>query len=259
MNGNTTTPPELSSWRGERALMVGADPLPPSLNRLVAHARVTRIAADAPLDAVVEHAPYDLVIVTDPVRAVAWAWVRHLLPNGLLLCVLDPSGIVGHAALLRRESTSARGRFLAHDEGWPAPPVDPEDMPVHASLVDPDSRHARTNLPLHLWELGVPWFLAAATMPDKLTLSRVQASGAVRGIRLATADGSWCEITGGHPDGRRHVAEGGPGDLFEHLAHTHREWQNLGRPGWERLTLTVTADEHKIGLDDGSAEWSMPE
>lgn len=254
-------PLELITRPGDRVLIVGSRAtLPDHMRASLASANVEEVPTDAPLDALAEHAPHDLVIVTKPVRSVAWAWVQHTRPGGLLLCVLDPSGLAGHAVLLRCETSRAFGRFLIHDPGLDTTPVDPERAPSLTSLADDDSRHARTSLPLRVWELGVPWYLATATMPDGLTLNRVHDNtGTVRCIRLATADGSWCEITEGHPDGRRHVAEGGHKNLFHHLAGKHREWHDLGCPEWERLTVAVTPDAHVISLDDGRAAWTLPE
>lgn len=42
---------------------------------------------------------------------------------------------------------------------------------------------------------------------------------------------------------------------------TYREWEALGRPGWDRLGLTVTPDgRHRVWLDspDGGPGWELP-
>lgn len=244
---------------GDRVLLLGdTDPLREPLRAAVNRADLTSLPGEAALSQIAGRAPYDGIIVSAPTRAVAWAWVQHTRPGGLLMCVLNPTGLAGRCVALRCYPNRACGSFL--DDGLSVPRLDLGRAPSRPSRADRDTRHARTNLPLRVWELGVPWYLATATMPDGLTLSRIGSDAATdRGICLAASDGSWCEITTGHPDGRRHVAEGGPSDLFGHLAHTHRQWQELGQPGWDRLTLTVTPDEHVIRVDDGAAEWRLPE
>ncbi|MGH8964651.1 MAG: hypothetical protein ACRDXB_04880, partial [Actinomycetes bacterium] len=65
------------------------------------------------------------------------------------------------------------------------------------------------------------------------------------------ADGSWRELTT-LTDGSRRVHEGGPRRLWAHIEDTIRRWrQQLGRPGWDRLGLTVLADGHqRIRVDE---------
>lgn len=242
-----------------RVLIVGAaEQLPDVVHANLADADITRISDDAPLHELEAAAPFDQVIVVEPTRAVAWAWVQYTCLGGLVLCVLDPTGLTARPVLLRREAERAHGQFLASGEALKGPTIDLDTSPVAASRVNRDSRHRRTNLPLRVWELDVPWFLAAVTMPDGLTLSRLpDATGGVCGVALSTADGSWCEITTSRDPHRRAVVEGGPVDLFGHLARTYRQWEDLGRPSWNQLTLTVTPTEHVIR--GGHAEWRLLE
>ncbi|OLT00908.1 hypothetical protein BJF90_06135 [Pseudonocardia sp. CNS-004] len=61
--------------------------------------------------------------------------------------------------------------------------------------------------------------------------------------------------------GRRPAArEGGPTAIWSAFEATYREWEALGRPGWERLGLTVTSDGvHRVWLDnpDGVHAWEL--
>lgn len=211
---------------------------------------------DAPLGDLARHAPYDRVIVTEPTRAVAWAWVDCTRLGGLILCRLDPTGYAARAVVVEVGGASTSGRFPA-SSALHAPSL--TELPAAPRRTDPLARRARTSLPLRPWELGVPWFLAAATMPDGLMLSRIaDDAGQAVGIDLHTADGSWCQITRLDAD-HRLVVESGPADLFGHVAGIQRRWCDLGRPGWDRLILAVTPDEHVVRLDDGTAEWQFPE
>jgi hypothetical protein len=57
------------------------------------------------------------------------------------------------------------------------------------------------------------------------------------------------------------VRQGGPVAIWDEFEAVHGEWEALGRPGWDRLGLTVTADgQHRVWLDepDGAHGWSLP-
>ncbi len=61
--------------------------------------------------------------------------------------------------------------------------------------------------------------------------------------------------------GRREVSQNGPVNLWNEFEAIHRMWDGLGRPGWDRLGLTVTADGlHRVWLDnpDGDVGWVLP-
>jgi hypothetical protein len=75
-------------------------------------------------------------------------------------------------------------------------------------------------------------------------------------------DGSWCAVRM-QPDehGHREVREGGPLAIWAAFERVHGEWEALGRPGWERLGLTVTPDgRHRVWLDspDSAHAWDLP-
>lgn len=78
---------------------------------------------------------------------------------------------------------------------------------------------------------------------------------------LHCTDGSWCEVRE-TPDehGRRVVWETGPHRLWRLIEDSHAQWCALGRPGWERFGLTVTAERHCIWLDrpEGEHTWVQP-
>ena len=59
----------------------------------------------------------------------------------------------------------------------------------------------------------------------------------------------------------REVREGGPLAIWTAFEAVHGEWETLGRPGWDRLGLTVTANgRHRVWLDspDGAPAWDLP-
>jgi hypothetical protein len=75
-------------------------------------------------------------------------------------------------------------------------------------------------------------------------------------------DGSWCAVRM-RPDehGRREVREGGPIASGLSSSAPTTGGTRSGRPGWDRLGLTVTPDgRHRVWLDepDGAHAWSLP-
>lgn len=67
---------------------------------------------------------------------------------------------------------------------------------------------------------------------------------------LVTTDGSWCEVdpTPGW-QWRPHVREGGPTPIWAQVEHAHQQWQDWGRPGWERVGVTARPETATFWLD----------
>lgn len=234
---------------GQRVLVVGhnAARAARDLREAADDIEVYVIAKAAPLALLLEHAPYDSMLITEPVRSVAWDWIRNTRPGGLIACVYDPTGITGQPVLLRQRGTEATGAFLANGAD-PLAPRKPDlaKLGVKSFEASQAARRRRTTLPLCPWDVPLSWYLAAFTMPDGLTLARTPDGG----VLLETADGSRCHVArrGSH----RQVVEDGPENLFDHLVHVHRQWQDEGHPAWTRIQLTVTSNAHilaGIGAD----------
>lgn len=100
----------------DRVLILG--PVHPSTERQLrelGNVQVHHLASDAPLEALSAHAPYDWIVVTEPTRSVAWAWIQHTRRGGRIMCALDPAGVTARSIELVRGSSNASGRFLADD------------------------------------------------------------------------------------------------------------------------------------------------
>lgn len=57
------------------------------------------------------------------------------------------------------------------------------------------------------------------------------------------------------------MRQGGPVAIWDAFEHAHLTWDRLGRPGWDRLGLTVLPDGfHRVWLDDpdGKYRWGLP-
>jgi hypothetical protein len=63
------------------------------------------------------------------------------------------------------------------------------------------------------------------------------------------------------PDGQRDVRRHGPTRIWHHVETATETWNRIGRPGWERLGLTVHSGQpHRIWLDrpDSDIHWTLP-
>jgi protein-L-isoaspartate O-methyltransferase len=242
----------------------------------------TLVAADG-VQGLPEHAPYDRIVATCSVPAVPWAWVAQTRKDGLILVDVKIGQQAGNLVLLRRcgqriqgqraQEQSAQGRF------------DPTygsfmsirragDTSRHQRLASAsqnrDGAHRRTTT-LELtrpWEQTAFWFFAhLVALPPGTTFSL---RGEVpdqppRNTVLHCAngpgpDGSWCEVREDSDEhGSRAVWETGPHPLWRLIEDSHAQWRQLGRPGWERLGLTVTAERHRIWLDspEGEHSWDL--
>jgi hypothetical protein len=166
--------------------------------------------------------------------------------------------------LLHKHPDRLEGRFLTKWAGFmsirdtdAAPPtvtrmaVQPEDGARSATRLDPQP-----------WEAAVPWFLAAPRLPRRLTFGYLGFTGSGSAWATFTGDdGSWCAVRM-QPDehGQREVREEGSTAIWGAFEATHSEWEALGRPGWDRLGLTVTPDGHRVWLDspDSTHAWELP-
>jgi hypothetical protein len=240
---------------GDRVLVVGADVggVVAELRAAASGGPVFQVALNDPLDAIEENAPYDRVVVTEPVHAVAWAWIQHTRRGGAIACVLDPSGLAGQPVVLHRTDGATSGNFLA----WAAAPLTPRGPRLRERVerAQPGlaARYGRTTLPLELWRSQVPWYLAVSTAPTELRLAK-----SADDVTIEALDGSWCQLTDRH-DGYRYVVEGGPRDLFAEFVETYGQWMEAGSPSWDRLRLLVTPDRHEVLIDGSDLQWRLPD
>jgi protein-L-isoaspartate(D-aspartate) O-methyltransferase len=206
-----------------------------------------------------DHGPFDRIIATCSVPRVPSAWIEQTAPGGRILLDLKIGKQAGNLVHLRPLGDgAAEGRFdptyasFMAIRGRQAPPG---ALPV----TDPQTERTST---LHLarpWENTVVWFLAALTMPTVtgFGLRAEPGSAALDTVTITTADGSRSEITAG-VDGVRSVRERRP--IWAHVEHAHAEWIALGRPGWDRIGLTVRAGRHTVWIDHPAGRsWTLPQ
>jgi len=230
--------------------------------------RPTLVAADG-ARGLPEHAPYDRVIATCSVPAIPWAWVEQVRIDGLILADLKLSAQAGNLVLLHRCADRAEGRF---DHTWAG------FMSLRSELTSTGASASAGRQPIrdrnfatsrttdlgmfHPWDNLLVWFLAQLTVPAEIGYGHIvnEHTGSPGDVFLTSADGSWCEVSEYTDNGIRQIWEAGPTRLWYALENAHRRWEELGRPGWDRFGLTVTA-EHQwvwLGSPHSNHTWPLP-
>lgn len=242
---------------GDRVFSVdiSADLVAAARERLAGLGHTPTLAAVHGAGGLPEHAPYDRIIATVSVPSVSWAWAEQLTEGGLVLVDVKRSTHAGNLALLRRHADRLEGRFLAKWAAFMAVrDTDAAPLVVPGMSVRPeDGRRSATRLDPRPWTALVPWFLAVHRLPRRFAVGYLGLTAAGPEWATVTADdGSWCAVRmRPDEDGLREVREQGPTAVWAAFEATHRDWEALGRPGWDRLGLTVTPDgRHRVWLDD---------
>jgi hypothetical protein len=140
-----------------------------------------------------------------------------------------------------------------------------------ASRNREDTHRRTTTLEVtRLWEQTAFWFFAHLVALPRGTTFSLRGEGphqpprntVLHSLDGSWADSSWCEVREDpDDDGSRAVWETGPHPLWRLIEDSHAQWRQLGRPGWERFGLTVTAERHCIWLDspEGEHTWARPQ
>nr|WP_246843266.1 methyltransferase domain-containing protein [Allokutzneria sp. NRRL B-24872] len=212
-----------------------------------------------------EHAPFDRIIATCSLPKVPWAWAEQVREGGLVLVDIKRSVHAGNLVLLTRHADRLEGRFSSRWAGFMAirdADVAPEVRSAAGDLAD--GTRSTTGLDPLPWSSLVPWFLAHARLPGELAFGYRGASdqGQPEWATFSAIDGSWCAVRiRADGNGRREVRQGGPTPVWSVFEAAHEDWLALGRPGWDRFGLTVTADgRHEVWLDapDSEQRWLLP-
>ena len=243
---------------------IGADLIDAARDRLAAVGLAPTLSVAHGVGGMPEHAPFDRIIATCSLPAVPWAWAEQVREGGLVLVDVKRSVHAGNLVLLTRHSDRLEGRFLPRWAGFMAI-RDADRAPDGATTVGDVHAGIRSTTYLEPlpWSSLVPWFLTQASLPSELTFGyRGATKHGPEWAVFSARDGSWCAV-GMQADvaGKREVRQEGPVNLWDEFEATHRTWDRLGRPGWDRLGLTVTPDGlHRVWLDDpdSDVEWSLP-
>ncbi|MCP3799732.1 methyltransferase domain-containing protein [Allokutzneria sp. A3M-2-11 16] len=242
---------------------IGAELVDAARGRLTELGLTPTLAATHGAEGLPEHGPFDRIIATCSVPTVPWAWAEQVHEGGLVLVDVKPSTHAGNLVLLTRYADRLEGRFLPRWAGFMAM-RDADLAPEVGSLIEDVNTGSRSSTRLEPtpWSSLVPWFLVQTRMPGKVAFGYLGATDqGPEWAVFSTPDGSWSAVRM-QPDenGEREVRQGGPVPLWDAFEAIHETWDNLGRPNWDRLGLTITPDgRHRLWLDepDGEVSWSL--
>lgn len=202
-----------------------------------------------------DNAPYDRVIATCGMRRIPPEWIGQTRPGGIVLVPwgTDYSQRDALALLVvAADGASARGRFTGPAQFmkarsqrlvWPRHEEYVTDWPGEVSTTPLARRDLVSDDPY-----GITEFALGLLVPDCTHTVHDQGDVSTAWFYGLT-DSSWAAVrfTG---EGDAEVYQGGPRRLWDEVEAAWRRWDGQGRPGWDRLGLTVTAEgEHLLWVD----------
>ncbi len=201
-------------------------------------------------------APYDRLISTCTAQRVPRPWVEQTRAGGLMVMAL-PGGVV---RLARAGDGSASGRFHPGDFGFMSmrghAPAHLAGDELAALAGGPgESRPAIAGTWAMLEGREIPAFWPLALLRLMPFVDRfLGAPGEI--LMVARDDRSWIRIEAA----AERVTQGGPRPLWDLLETLYHDLEERGRPGRERLGITVRADGRQwVWLDDAGSEsrWEL--
>jgi protein-L-isoaspartate(D-aspartate) O-methyltransferase len=198
-----------------------------------------------------QHAPYHRIICTCAVRRIPMAWYDQLTPGGHLLVDFKPQG--GNLVLLERKDDRLEGRFIErygafmvmrqHDNH------DASSLPWQHEL--PLDRERTTRTPAEPSTVAQFFRSVMSTIPLRHRYTFDEQTRQPTAVRLATADGSCCEVElTSDRNGTRTVREGGPTPIWWEIERAYQQWCDWGEPGWDRVGITVRHEAWMVWLDE---------
>ncbi|MDJ0344991.1 protein-L-isoaspartate(D-aspartate) O-methyltransferase [Streptomyces sp. H10-C2] len=209
-----------------------------------------------------DRAPYDRILATCSVRRIPRAWVEQSRAGGEI--VAPVTTLFGGGAVVRltvNEDGNARGNVTRdaafmrlRQQRFTAPGTDaylPGDWPG-------DAEQSMTSLdPEEIGENWLAQLLVGSCVPDVFTRRAKEGDGWTWWL-FDTAVTSWATVDSVPGAAEFDVRQSGPRRLWDEVEAAYRWWEEKGKPGYERLGLTVTASgEHHTWIDDPSTFWTL--
>jgi hypothetical protein len=199
-------------------------------------------------------------MATCAVSTIPSAWVSQLAPGGMILADLKVNRGAGNLVLLHRTGPeSAEGRFVP---GW----AEFMSMRTEATTAptawsgrdDAELHHTTTCITGKPWRHTVPWFMASFELPAGVQIGMRLREG-YTWWTITTPDGSRAEVCDTGTGNQRDVIQSGPRRLWDPIETAFAEWENAGRPDWDRFGLTVEPGAHTVWLDGpaGPHTWKL--
>ncbi|WP_236789643.1 methyltransferase domain-containing protein [Amycolatopsis sp. GM8] len=220
----------------------------------------TVVAVDGE-DGLSEHGPYDRIIATCAVPSVPRAWADQLAPGGEVLVDLKLATSAGNLVHLHRTADGGlEGRFLPRMATFMLMRhLHATAAPQAAAAVVGARRERTTIAPAMPWQTEpVVWFLAQLHgLPEGVRHGAILDPGTRQPVAatLSAPDGSRARIDLANNT----VTETGGTALWEPVEAAYARWVDAGRPGWDRLGVTVASDGvNRVWLDDPAIGHAWP-
>ncbi|MFE5582397.1 methyltransferase domain-containing protein [Kitasatospora sp. NPDC056531] len=211
-------------------------------------------------------APYDRVVATCSVRQVPYTWIEQTRPGGVILTPWCDDW--SHCGLLRLtvgDDGGAMGRYTP-DSAFILMRTQRHDLRLFRDVVMDDHVPTESTTTLD------PWAVADSPIETQFALGHrlgdlwyawhhdPDLDGVDTRLWVATTDGtSWAAVDWDGTDNTEHytVWQHGPRRVWNEVEAAHRWWLDNGRPGPDRLGLTVTPNGQWAWLDHPTNSWPL--
>nr|WP_240679036.1 rRNA adenine N-6-methyltransferase family protein [Streptomyces sp. SID4937] len=223
-----------------------------------------QVVARDGLDGYPEGGPYDRIVATCGIRSVPAAWLQQCRPGGLIVAPWGTRYSYGDAVarlVVAEDGQSATGPFTRPVEFMKARSqrFTPKE---HAQYVDNPSVHNSKSETT----IAEADFLGDRFSPQRFTLGlklrdcthvvAEKADGRRPLWLYSLSDRSWACVA--FKDGApATVWQSGFRRLWDEARTAYEWWVDQGRPGYERLGLTVTLGGQRAWLDDPAESWPI--
>nr|WP_274614048.1 methyltransferase domain-containing protein [Streptomonospora nanhaiensis] len=205
--------------------------------------------------------PYDRLIATVAVTRIPPAWVRAVAPGGMVVVPWAPGAGFAESVLLRLEGGDgqAAGRIVGDAAFMLArsdrPPVD--EWRTWVDEDDPDATSEFIALNPRVvadrnpgWSVVLGWAVPGLGYASYEAAPDNHPAAGEATIYVFDRDRSWAVAEYKLPGGMYETRRAGPRDLWAEITAARGAWCQAGRPGRDRLGLTVTATgEHTLWVD----------
>jgi protein-L-isoaspartate O-methyltransferase len=195
-----------------------------------------------------DHAPYDRVMATASAREVSYHWIEQTRPGGRILVPLAIGfDFQAFLSLTVSDDGTADGRFPRH-ASFMRLRGQRDDRPIWWKNTDGLRTATTRTLPREPFETYNAGLVLGAALPGLVAGTRPDDD--MTYYRLSHApSASWASLAVDSNDDEHELIQHGPRNLWGELENAYRWWITAGRPGPERLGLTVTPKGQTFWLD----------
>ncbi|MFI1528619.1 protein-L-isoaspartate(D-aspartate) O-methyltransferase [Streptomyces griseus] len=236
-----------------------------AMKALADHGDPVRVVIGDGLDGYPQRGLYDQVLATCAVHEIPFEWVQQSTPGGRIVAPWGtPYGQARAVVALTvdRDYPRATGRFVRPIEAPLAQTPRFENPSPARQLALPSAIATTTGTALTADDLlghdqdGVQRFVLGLRLRDCTHAVSRQADGQMALWLYGLRDRSWACVAFREGASAK-VWQSGHRQLWTEAKAAYMWWVEQGRPGYERLGLTVDAEGQKAWLDDPANSWPV--